>query len=373
MTQCVDERFINLALNLSRKNIALTNENPSVGCVIVKDGVIISTGVTAKNGRPHAEIEAINKISDKKILAEATLYVSLEPCSHFGKTSPCVDEIIKNKFSRVVICSIDPDERVSGGGVKILQKSGIKVEVGIGEREAQNINRNFFKAKLTNKPFVTLKIATSLDGKIATKNFKSKWITSENSRKFGNFLRSKNQAILVGANTVRIDNPRLDCRISGLEEYSPTKIIICKNLDFTFAENIFTKNPQIATIILCPESQKNHPNLAKFLQKNPQNLAIFCPIVNDKIDMEDALKKLNKIGINSILIEGGSSIITQFLQKNLVDELIWIQAAIIIGNDGLEAVGKLGINNLNDAINNFKLQKFWNCEDDFIRIYKKLI
>jgi len=372
MIQLIDEKFINLALNLSRKNVGITKENPSVGCVIVKNNIIISTGITAKNGRPHAEIEAINKISDKEILAGATLYVSLEPCSHFGKTSPCVDEIIKHKFSRVVICSIDPDKRVCGNGVKILQQSGIKVEVGIGEKEAQNINRAFFQARTKNKPFVTLKIATSLDGKIATKNFQSKWITSENSRKFGNFLRSKNQAILVGANTVRIDNPSLDCRISGLEEYSPIKIIICKNLDFTFTENIFIKNPQIATIILCPASQKNHPNLEKFLQKNPQNLAIFCEEIANKIDLENALTKLHEIGINSILIEGGSSIITQFLQKNLVDELIWIQAGIIIGNDGLEAVGKLDIKDLNHAINNFQMQKFWQIDNDLIRVFRKI-
>jgi diaminohydroxyphosphoribosylaminopyrimidine deaminase/5-amino-6-(5-phosphoribosylamino)uracil reductase len=373
MTQRIDEKFINLALNLSRKNVGITKENPSVGCVIVKNNTIISTGITAKNGRPHAEIEAINKISDKEILVGATLYVSLEPCSHFGETSPCAEEIIKYKFSRVVICSIDPDARVHGNGVQILQKSGIKVEIGMGEKEAQNINRGFFQAKLKNKPFVTLKIATSLDGKIATKNFQSKWITSENSRKFGNFLRSKNQAILVGANTVRIDNPSLDCRILGLEEYSPKKIIICKNLDFTFTENIFIKNPQIATIILCPASQKNHPNLEKFLQKNSQNLAIFCEEIDNKIDLEKALEKLHEIGINSILIEGGSSIITQFLQKNLVDELIWIQAGIIIGNDGLEAVGKLGITDLNHTINNFQLQKFWHSDNDFIRVFGKIL
>lgn len=372
MTQRIDEKFINLALNLSRKNIGITQENPAVGCVIVKNNVIISTGITAKNGRPHAEIEAINKISDKNILAGATLYVSLEPCSHFGKTSPCVDEIIKNKFARVVICAVDPDQRVCGNGIKILQNSGIKVEVGFFEKEAQNINRDFFQSRIKNKPFVTLKIATSLDGKIATKNFQSKWITSENSRKFSNFLRTKNQAILVGANTVRIDNPSLDCRILGLEEYSPTKIIICKNLDFTFEENIFTKNPQIATIILCPKSQKNQPNLEKFLQKNPQNLAIFCEEIDNKINIENALEKLNEIGINSILVEGGSSIISQFLHKNLVDELIWIHAGIIIGNDGLEAVGKLGINDLKLAINNFQLHKFWQIDNDLVKIYKKL-
>ena len=134
MTQRIDEKFINLALNLSRKNIGRTDENPSVGCVIVKNNIIISTGITAKNGRPHGEIEAINKISDKKVLEGATLYVSLEPCSHFGKTSPCTEEIIKHKFSRVVICAIDPDPRVHGNGVQILQKSGIEVAVGIGEK-----------------------------------------------------------------------------------------------------------------------------------------------------------------------------------------------------------------------------------------------
>jgi diaminohydroxyphosphoribosylaminopyrimidine deaminase/5-amino-6-(5-phosphoribosylamino)uracil reductase len=154
-----------------------------------------------------------------------------------------------------------------------------------------------------------------------------------------------------------------------LEEKIETNLKSNLNL---YNENIFSKNPQIATIILCPESQKNHPNLQKFLQKNPQNLAIFCEVINDKIDLENALKKLNEIGINSILIEGGSSIITQFLHQNLVDELIWIQAGIIIGNDGLEAVGKLGITNLNEALNNFQLQKFWQSDNDLIRVYKKI-
>ncbi|MBM3579781.1 MAG: bifunctional diaminohydroxyphosphoribosylaminopyrimidine deaminase/5-amino-6-(5-phosphoribosylamino)uracil reductase RibD, partial [Alphaproteobacteria bacterium] len=314
------EQYISYALKLSQKNLGRTAPNPVVGCVIVKDGVIISSGVTSPGGRPHAEQIAIQKISDKKILepvsnlaavsqiqgsartaAEvysdihraapasakqrkiketqqslvaghpqveigngflegAELYVTLEPCSHFGQTTPCVDEIIKHKFKKVVIATLDPDPRVNGEGIRKLREAGIDVVCGVLEKEAQEINRGFFTAKKFGRPFVTLKLATSLDNKIATKNFDSKWITGEKARQFSHLLRAKNDAILVGANTFRKDAPRLDCRLSGLEEFSPRIVVL------------------------------SHENF--------------------NAELEDILKQLCAEGVNSLLVEGGQNVAT---------------------------------------------------------------
>jgi diaminohydroxyphosphoribosylaminopyrimidine deaminase/5-amino-6-(5-phosphoribosylamino)uracil reductase len=338
MIQSSDQKFISYALNLAKKNRGITSPNPVVGCVIVKNNQIISTGVTAKNGRPHAEKIAIEKISDKQILNGAEIYVTLEPCSHFGQTNPCVDEIIKCKFKKVVIATQDLDERVNGNGIRKLQEAGIKVIEGVLEKEAQEINRGFFKAKKTGLPFVTLKIATSLDGKIATKNFDSKWITSEKARQFGHLLRARNDAIIVGANTIRKDNPSLDCRISGLEDFSPKPVIISHNSDFDLSLKIF-QNP-----------------------KNP-------PIILGG-NLLNILKKLCAEGFNSVLVEGGQNIATQVLKENLVDELVWIRNKKIIGEDGIAAIGAMGFLTVDAALNGFVKQEIRELEEDVIEIYE---
>ncbi len=324
MTTKSDEGFISYALNLTQKNLGQTAPNPVVGCVIVSnDGRIISSGVTALGGRPHAEKIAIDKIADKKILEGTTLYVTLEPCSHLGQTEPCVDEIIKNKFKKVVIATQDPDSRVNGNGIAKLREAKIDVVLGILEKEAQEINRGFFTAKKLGRPFVTLKLATSLDGKIATKNFDSKWITSERARDFAHLLRAKNDAILVGANTARKDNPRLDCRLPGLEEFSPKIIIL------------------------------SHENFSG--------------------ELEEILKKFCSEGINSLLIEGGQNVATQFLQKNLVDELVWIRSSKIIGSDGISAIGEMNFNKISEVMNNFKRQEIREAGEDTIEIFRRQI
>lgn len=340
MTKNSDQKFISYALNLAKKNRGTTAPNPVVGCVIVKDGQIISTGITAKNGRPHAEAIAIEKISDKKILEGAELYVTLEPCSHFGKTSPCADEIIKHKFKKVVIAMQDPDERVNGNGIRKIQEAGINVVCGVLEKEAQEINRGFFKTKKTGLPFVTLKLATSLDGKIATKNFDSKWITSEKARQFSHHLRAINDAIIVGANTIRKDDPTLDCRIAGLENHSPKPVILSSKSDFDANLKIF-QNP-----------------------KNP-------PIILGG-NLSDILKKLGTDGFNSVLVEGGQNVATQFLKENLVDELVWIRNKKIIGNDGISAIGEMGFLKIDEVLNSFAKQEIRELEEDVIEIYRLL-
>ena len=367
MTKHTDQKFISYALNLAKKNLGTTAPNPVVGCVITKNNEIISTGVTARDGRPHAEKIAIDKVLSHKngsqLLQNSSLYVTLEPCSHFGKTAPCADLIIQNRISRVVIASEDPDSRVNGDGIKKLCDAGIEVVVGIMEKESQELNKGFFKAKKTGLPYVTLKLATSLDGKIATKNFDSKWITSEKARHFSHHLRATNDAIMVGSNTVKKDNPMLDCRISGLEEYSPKRVIVAGNINFDEELKIFQTAKNIPTIILTYEQDYDFTNL-----KNLGVEVIFCQKINDQIDLKNALQKLYKSGINSLLVEGGQNLATKLLKENVIDELIWIRNRKIIGDDGISGIGKMEFSNISETLRNFIKKDIFELEEDLIEI-----
>ncbi len=364
-----NNKFISYALNLAKKNLGATSSNPTVACVIVRDNEILATGVTAVSGRPHAETIAIKSaIENGKNLEGSTIYVTLEPCSHFGKTPPCIDEIIKNKIKKVVIAAQDPDERVNGAGILKLKEANIEVISGVLEKEAKEINKGFFKARLTKLPYITLKIATSLDGKIATKNFDSKWITSEKSRQFAHYLRSINDAILVGANTVKKDNPSLNCRIKGLEEFSPKKIVISNSLDFD-ANSLIFKNAKTISTTVITSANSNKKQIEKLSNLGVEFL--FCEEKNNQVDLLDALKKLCESGINSILIEGGQNIATQFLKQNLVDELIWIRSKKIIGNDGIAAIGDMGFSKLFEVFDKFSRKEIRELDEDIMEIYKR--
>jgi len=376
MDEKFDPKFMTLALNLAKKNLGITAPNPVVGCVIVKDGEIISTGITSLGGRPHAENIAINKVLDKQKLNGATLYVTLEPCCHIGQTSACTDLIIENKIKKVVIATIDTYKKVNGNGISALQKAGIEVVCGVLEKEAREINKGFFKKQESNLPYITLKLATSMDGKIAAKDFSSKWITGEKARNFSHILRAQNNAIMVGANTIKYDNPSLDCRILGLEDYSPARIIITKNFDFDEKCKIFSTAKKIKTIILTSNSNNSLQENKITKLKNAGVEIIFCEEKNNekcnKINLEIALSKIAEIGVNSLLVEGGQNLATQFLQQDLVDELIWIQNRKIIGNDGIAAIGNLEFSTLDNVIKNFtriELQEI--SDEDFVATYKR--
>jgi diaminohydroxyphosphoribosylaminopyrimidine deaminase/5-amino-6-(5-phosphoribosylamino)uracil reductase len=368
-----DQKFMGYALRIAKINIGLTAPNPAVGCVIVKDDQIIATAITSKSGRPHAETIAINKIKDKKLLAGATIYVTLEPCCHYGLTPPCSDLIISSKIGRVVIATKDPDQRVDGKSIKQLQDAGIEVVLGIKQKEAKELNRAFFKVKLIGKPYITLKLATSLDGKIATKNYHSKWITGTQSQNFSHYLRSINDCIMVGANTIRQDNPMLNCRLDGLEEHCPIRVVISSSLDFEQDYNIFKSYNQSPTLIftISNPNQNNLKKLQKIIdQKNIE--IIFLPNNQQlKLDLSEVLSNLVKRNINSILVEGGSNLATEFIKQDLVDELIWIKNKKIIGADGISAIGDLGLADVNLAINNFTNSETINYPEDTIEIYKR--
>jgi diaminohydroxyphosphoribosylaminopyrimidine deaminase/5-amino-6-(5-phosphoribosylamino)uracil reductase len=356
-----DEKFMQLALNLSKKNIGITAPNPTVACVVVKDGEIISSGVTQKNGRPHAEFMALAMFSDKKKLEDAILYTTLEPCYHYGQTDPCVDLIIQSKIKKVAIATIDDDERVFGRSVQKLKDAGIQVVLGVLEYEAREINRGFFKSQKYKIPFTTLKLAVSLDGKIATKTFDSKWISSTQSRRFAHYLRSKNDAIMIGVNTLIRDNPSLNCRIEGLQDYSPKKIIVSSSLDFGGNFNVFSSASEDVFILTCNE--KNNPTNYKVIHCKANK--------NGQCDMNDGLKKINELGINSMLVEGGSNIATSLIKENLVDELVLVRSPKIIGSDGINMVSEMCFDKISDTLNCFKVAETLNCGYDIIEIYKK--
>lgn len=335
-----DNKIINYALNLSKKNIGVTGSNPSVAAIITKDNSIIATGVTSKGGIPHAEINAINQIKDRSILKDCSIYITLEPCSHHGKTPPCVDELIKHSFQRVIISATDLNPLVNSNGIKKLVDSGIKVESGILENDALEINKRFFKSITKNTPYITLKLASSLDGKISCLNGSSKWITNPKSRKYAHFLRSQNDTILIGKNTLKNDNPSLDCRIDGLEEYSPRPIILSDNDDFDKNLKVFQSKPL-------------------FISTQNKTLA-------------ENLQELSSQGINSILVEGGSKVAASFLKEGLVDEIIIFRSNKIIGGDGISMFSDLGTKDVAEAISNFKRTTIRQFDEDLVEHFKNI-
>jgi diaminohydroxyphosphoribosylaminopyrimidine deaminase/5-amino-6-(5-phosphoribosylamino)uracil reductase len=349
-----DEKFMSYALTLAEKTLGMASSNPSVAAIITLDNVIIASATTSINGRPHAEKNAIDKIKNKEILKNCTIYITLEPCFHEGSGPACSLELIKNNFKKVVIATKDQDERTNGQGILALKNAGIEVIYGILENRAKKLYEPFFKARTSKIPYITLKIATSLDGKIATRNFDSKWISCEKSRKFTNYLRITHNAILVGANTVKKDNPKLNCRIKGLEKYSPQKFIISNGCDFDFNYAIFQDKVSIIT---------NKEGLPPHIE------TIKCPSTNGLIDLRAALEKLYQLKINSVLVEAGGNLATQFLQQNLVDKLVWVRSNKIIGNDGIAAIGDLGIADITSSISHFNRCDIKEFDDDIIEIF----
>ncbi|MDG1437580.1 MAG: bifunctional diaminohydroxyphosphoribosylaminopyrimidine deaminase/5-amino-6-(5-phosphoribosylamino)uracil reductase RibD, partial [Emcibacteraceae bacterium] len=222
-----DVAYMKMALDLSRRGLGHVAPNPSVGCVLVKDGHIIGRGWTGQGGRPHAEVYALNSAG---VAHGATAYVSLEPCAHFGKTPPCAETLVNADITKIFIATGDPDPRVSGKGIAILEDAGIEVCEGLLKEDADLINKGFFQVISENKPLVTIKLATSKDGKIAKKHGEQTWVTGSKARMRGHLYRANHDAIMVGINTVLVDDPSLDCRIFGLENRSPIRVVLDSEL-----------------------------------------------------------------------------------------------------------------------------------------------
>lgn len=321
-----DEQYIKRCFELALKGAGAVSPNPMVGCVIVKNGKVVAEGNHKKFGEAHAERNAVNSALRKGInLKGAELYVNLEPCAHFGKTPPCCDLIIEHKFSKVVIAMKDPYHEVMGRSVKKLKRAGIEVITGVLEPEAIELNKFFVKYVTTGLPYVTLKAAQTIDGKIADEKYRSKWISSTESRKIVHRLRSVYDAVLVGANTVRYDNPKLNVRdVNGRDPY---RIILDKELALGMNYDVFRYKDSRTILISAMEADIKK---IRSLQKKGV-MVLPCRTRDGKFDLKDVMKKLAAINIASIFVEGGAYVYNEFLKAGLTDELLIFIAPDIMG------------------------------------------
>jgi diaminohydroxyphosphoribosylaminopyrimidine deaminase / 5-amino-6-(5-phosphoribosylamino)uracil reductase len=334
-----DERFMAQAIKLAHKAEGKTSPNPMVGCVIVKNGHIIGQGYHHKAGEPHAEILAFSEAGDKA--AGATLYVTLEPCCIFGRTPPCTQSIINNKIRRVVIGVNDPNPKVNGRGLVILKDAGISVSSGVMKAECDDLIKPYTKYITTGMPFVTVKYAQSLDGRLATKSGSSQWISSPQALKYAHQLRAQSDAVLVGAGTANTDNPKLTVRL--VKGNNPMRIVLSQSGKFKKGLHLFS-DKKARTIVISGDS-------AKF----PREYEIVrVPLYKNSLDLKAALLELGKLGVVNLLVEGGAQIITGFLRRNLVDRIIVVSAPIIIG-DGISAIGDLNTKTIDKAMKLFNI------------------
>ncbi|MCX5665737.1 MAG: bifunctional diaminohydroxyphosphoribosylaminopyrimidine deaminase/5-amino-6-(5-phosphoribosylamino)uracil reductase RibD [Candidatus Omnitrophica bacterium] len=334
MAPNTDPKYMALAIALAKKAEGMTSPNPIVGAVIVRKGKIVGRGYHKRAGLAHAEINALRQAGAKA--RGATLYVTLEPCDHFGRTPPCTKAIIKSGINRVVIAMKDPNPINNGNGIRRLNRHGIKTKVGILAKDAFDINRPYIKFITKNIPFVTVKVAQSLDGKIATRSGDSKWISSEKSRRYVHKLREMADAVMVGANTVRRDDPLLLSRSS--RDKQPVRVIVSGRSAIPSGAKIFSEKHKYPVIVVRPDARSGK-----------------------RVDLLKLLKALAKNSITNILVEGGGELIASLLEKKLVDRLlVFIAPKIIGGRDAKTAVEGIGIEKIKDAfsLKNISVKRF---------------
>lgn len=343
-----DSAYMQMALCLAERALGKTAPNPAVGCVLVKDGQVVGRGWTQPGGRPHAEQVALKEAGE--YTKGATLYVTLEPCPHTGETPPCSDAIIQAGIARAVIACEDPDARVSGKGIAALKAAGIEVTQGVEQAAAETLNEGFFKRIRQNQPLVSLKIAASLDGKIAARSGESQWITSEAARFFGMRLRAKHDAVMVGIGTVLADNPRLTCRLQGMEACSPIRIVMDSSLRIPMESRLIeTISEAPLWIMTLDTTAAEHPGKVEALGK--KGAGVFAlDTEGGRVNLKTMLQALAEEGITRLMVEGGATLATAFLRDKLADYLYWFKAPTVIGKEGLPAIGALGLYMLTDAL-----------------------
>ncbi len=386
-----DYLFMKEALREAAKGRFSVSPNPAVGCVIVKDNVIVGSGFHRRAGEAHAEIIALKQAGDRA--AGASAYVTLEPCSHFGRTPPCADALVKAGVARVVAATIDPNPKVSGSGLEILKKAGIKTEAGLCRKKALSLNKAFFKSVSGGGPYVTAKVAASLDFKTALKDGQSRWITNVQSRRRVQRLRALSDAIITGVDTVITDNPRLDVRYDELpskirknctlyEDRQPLKVVLDSRgrlLDELYSYVIFSRGQSL--IVLSDEARFfdfiKKKGLTAAHQEGNQNCAVINPYVKvmllgadakGRVDLKRVLEVLDGMLVRRVLIEAGPSLTSSFVNENLVDELVLFTAPKILGEGSFEALRLKAPKSLVEAMC-FKLLKVKVLGDDVMLRY----
>lgn len=338
-------RHMRAALALARRGLGRVWPNPTVGCVIVREGRVVGRGFTQPGGRPHAEPLALAMAGEAA--RGATAYVSLEPCSHYGKTPPCADAIVKAGVARVVAAAVDPDPRVSGRGLARLREGGVEVIEGVLRAEAEALNAGFFLRVGQGRPLVTLKCATTLDGRIALSNGESKWITGDAARQRGHLLRADHDAILVGSGTALADDPNLTCRLPGLADRSPVRVVLDGSLRLPLASALVRTAGEVPLWLVTREGHAE-ARLAAYRAAGAEVLEVACDETG-RTSVEAALHAVAARGVTRVLVEGGGQVAASLLRAGLVDRLAWFRAGRVIGGDGRPAVAEMALDHLADA------------------------
>lgn len=352
-----DDAYMRHALALAARGLGTTWPNPSVGCVIVADGRIVGRGFTQPGGRPHAETEALRAAGPRAV--GATAYVSLEPCAHTGQTGPCAQALIGAKIARVVSAIEDPDPRVAGKGHAMLTAAGVVVATGVCKAEAGALNAGFFKRVQTGKPFVTIKIASSLDGRMALGNGASKWITGEQARAAGHMLRATHDAVLTGIGTVLADDPALDCRLPGMSNRSPVRIVADSEDKLSPSAELMSHPPGGRVFQMTAMARTGRDGVE----------AIAVPrAVSGALDVDAMLLAAGARGITRLLVEAGPALTTSFVRMGAADSIIWFRSGKVLGADAKAAVGDLFLSAL-DGAPNYRRVASTRMGDDVMESY----
>ena len=365
-TERADIAHMRAALALARRGLGRVWPNPSVGCVVVAERRVVGRGWTSPGGRPHAETEALMRAGSSA--RGATVYVSLEPCCHHGRTPPCSKALISAGVARVVAPMVDPDPRVNGAGFAALRAAGIAVEIGVGAEEARELNQGFFLRLGEGRPLVTLKTATTLDGRIATHSGQSQWITGALARARAHLLRAQHDAVMIGAGTAIADDPLLTCRLPGLGAASPVRILVDPRLRLPLTSALVRTARQIPTWVLALASA-DATRRAAFTGCGVE--IIDVPMgKDDRLDATAMLRVLGGRGLTRVLVEGGAALAAALLRERLVDKIAWFRSARLIGGDGVPTAAAFGIDRLTDAPA-FVRQAIEPCGEDVLETYAR--
>ncbi|MFQ5984551.1 MAG: bifunctional diaminohydroxyphosphoribosylaminopyrimidine deaminase/5-amino-6-(5-phosphoribosylamino)uracil reductase RibD [Alphaproteobacteria bacterium] len=333
------------ALGLARRSLGAVWPNPSVGCILVRDGRVVGRGWTQPGGRPHAESEAIARAGS--LARGATAFVTLEPCAHQGETPPCAKALVRAGVARVVVGLGDPDARVNGAGLERLRAAGVKVETGVAEAEAAELNAGYLMRVRAGRPLVTLKAATTLDGRIATGKGESRWVTGEAARAQAHALRASHDAVAVGAATALADDPELTCRLPGLGRRSPVRVVFDGRLRLSLTSRLVETAREVPTWIVALKGAEDDRRRA--FRATGVDLVQVEADAEGHPDLAEALAKLGERGLTRLLVEGGGRLAAALLRRRLVDRLVWFHAPRIMGGDGLPAAAGFGVDRLGEA------------------------
>ena len=355
------------ALALARRGLGRTWPNPTVGCVLVHEGRVVGRGFTQPGGRPHAEVEALRMAGDAA--RGSTAYVTLEPCSHHGRTPPCAEALVNAGIARAVVALQDPDLRVAGRGNAVLQAAGIAVAAGLCEVEAREINAGFFSRIANGRPLVTAKAATGLDGRIATHRGESRWITGPAARARAHLLRATHDAVMLGIGTAAIDDPQLTVRLPGLAAASPVRIVVDARLRLPLTHQLVRTAKEIPTWIITSD-EADAGRVAALAECGVEVIAVARDPEGEYPDLRAALQALGQRGLTRVLVEGGGHLLAAMLRAQLVDRLVWFRAGMMIGGDGVPVAVAFGVDKLDEAPR-FVRQSVEPCGDDMVETWAR--